>query len=214
MNYRFVAIAVLVLVVIYGATVKVSESNWACGSCHMLEHERWAQSTHKTADCAECHIDPGVKGAFDAQISGLNNLMIAITKGTNIQPHEDPIPVSTDNCIGCHAAILYVTEIGWEDLPENSLKGQGLKIGHRVHVEKYTVNCVECHRGVVHRDPAEIGKYEANWPFMHKDCSPCHTGEYSERFQVEVTSLEDKSKCTVCHPTYIPPPDYEPEIIR
>lgn len=30
--------------------------------------------------------------------------------------------------------ILYVNEIGYEDLPDNSLKGQSLYIAHRTHV--------------------------------------------------------------------------------
>ena len=63
--------------------------------------------------------------------------------------------------------------------------------------------------GIVHRDPNKIGKYSINWPFMHNDCGVCHDGKYWDRFETEVTDLEDNKKCTVCHPTYEPPPDYE-----
>ena len=75
-------------------------------------------------------------------------------------------------------------------------------------MEKYTIECVECHRGVVHRNAEDIAKYPTNWPFMHKDCGVCHDGEYWERFRIEVTSLEEKDKCTICHPTYEAPPEY------
>lgn len=200
---------VIGLLFFYGITVKVSESNFACGYCHESQYERWKTSTHKLIDCSNCHINPGVTGAFQAQANGVKNLLIAITKGVDIKPHKDPLPISTKNCMGCHGAILYLNEIGYEDLPDNSLKGQSLVIAHRLHIEKYSMECVECHRGIVHDDPDKIAKYPTNWPFMHKDCGPCHNGKYQERFKTEVTDLEDKSKCTVCHPTYIPPPEYD-----
>jgi hypothetical protein len=210
MKLKIVLFGILGLLVLYGFTAKVSESNLSCGYCHDQEHVRWEASTHKTINCRACHIDPGLSGAFQAQMQGIQNLFVAVTRGTDIDPHVEPIPISTENCMGCHGAILHVNELGYEDLPDNSLKGQSLKIGHRVHVEKYALNCVECHRGIVHRDPEAIGKYTANWPFMHTDCGPCHDGKYRERFQVEVTSVEDRGKCTVCHPTYEPQEGYEP----
>lgn len=207
MKLKITVLIVIGVIFIYVTAAKVSESNFACGYCHTLQDKRWIVSTHMDVNCRECHIDPGVSGAFDAQVNGIQNLFVAVTKGTDIQPHEDPIPVSSENCMSCHAAIYLVTEIGWEDLPDNSLKVQGLKIGHRIHVETYDMMCVECHRGVVHRDPTEIGKYEINLPLMHKDCGPCHDGKFSDRFQVEVTDLEDKEKCMVCHPYYDLLPD-------
>jgi len=204
-----IIISIVIVIIIYFIAAETSESNFGCGYCHTGEYDRWDVSTHNTVNCRNCHIDPGITGTIDAQINGLHNLFIAITKGTNVKPHEDPIPISTQNCQGCHAAILNLTELGYEDLPDNSLKVQGLKIGHRVHVEEYNIDCVECHRGVVHRDPGEIGKYAKNFPFMHTDCKSCHDGKYHERFQVEVTDLEDRQKCTTCHPDYIPPDEYE-----
>jgi len=209
MKLKIVLFGILGLLVLYGFTAKVSESNFSCGYCHDQEHDRWEASTHKQINCRACHIESGLSGVFHAQTRGIQNLFVAVTRGTDIQPHQDPIPISTENCMACHGAILYVTELGYDDLPDNSLKAQGLKISHRVHVEKYEVNCVECHRGIVHRDPEQIGKYPKNWPFMHPDCGPCHDGNYSDRFQVEVTGVEDRSKCTVCHPTYEPQEDYE-----
>ena len=206
MKLKITAIIVVCILFIYGTTVKVSESNWACGTCHTAQYERWAVSTHQTIICRSCHIDPGISGAFDAQINGLQNLYVSITKGNEIQPHEDPLPISTENCTDCHAAILRFNELGYADTPEyNTLQGQGLLIAHRTHVEDYSIDCVECHRGIVHRNPEDIGKYDRNWPFMVTDCSPCHDGKYSERFNIEVTSLEDNEKCITCHPYIVPP---------
>ncbi|MCP4725518.1 MAG: hypothetical protein GY863_10800 [bacterium] len=209
MKYKLVSIVIISLVFIYAVTIQVAESNWACGSCHDQEHERWTLSTHETVDCTQCHVDPGIGGSIDAQINGIGNLLTAVTSGNDIQPHDDPIPVSTQNCMGCHASILRVNEIGYEDTPDNSLKGQGLKISHNTHITTYKMDCVECHRGIVHKDPEFVGKYETNWPFMHNDCGPCHDGEYSERFKVEVTSIDEQEKCITCHPYYQPPPGYD-----
>lgn len=205
MNFRKTGFILAVIVVLYGTTVKVSESNSACGFCHTHEHERWEVSTHKVNDCRDCHIEPGISGALEAQFNGLQNLFVAVFKGTDIQPHEDPLPISTQNCLGCHGAIMYITELGFEDLPDSKLLDQSLKISHRTHLEKYKIDCVECHRGVVHNNPEEKGKYKTNWPFMKKDCAACHNGEFSDRFQVDVSGVEDKTKCIVCHPAYIPP---------
>ncbi|MFC1555378.1 cytochrome c3 family protein [candidate division KSB1 bacterium] len=213
MKKKSILIIIAGIFIIYGATVKVSESNMACGYCHTDQHLTWDKGTHKTVDCKGCHIDPGIGGAFNAQMGGVKNLLIAMTKGTEIQPHEEPLPISTENCMGCHAAILYFNELGFLDIPEyNTLQGQGLAIGHRIHVEKHTIACVECHRGIVHRDPDDIRKYETNWPFMHKDCVACHDSERMERFDMVVFGLEDKKECIRCHPVIVPPPDDEPII--
>ena len=213
MKLKIILICFGGLILLYGIVAKVSESNFSCSYCHEEQSNTWKVSTHKNNNCRECHIDPGVSGAVHAQTSGIKNLFIALTKGVEIKPHENPLPISTKNCTNCHGAILYINEIGFEDLPENSLKGQSLRISHRIHVEKYNVECVECHRGIVHRDPGKIGKYKTNWPLMHKDCGVCHDGRFWDRFQIEVTDLADKGKCTVCHPTYEPPPVYEGEDI-
>jgi len=208
MKLKKLALIFGILAILYIATVQVSESNFGCGACHKNQHERWFQGTHKKVNCRDCHIDPGMTGAVKAQIDGIPHVFITLIRGSEIPPHEEPLPISTENCMSCHAAIYLVTELGWEDLPNNSLKVQGLKIGHRIHVEKYKMDCVECHRGVVHRDPETIGKYTKNFPFMHTDCKSCHDGKYHERFEIEVTDLEDRSKCIVCHPYFEPPPEY------
>ncbi len=214
MSKKTIGILVVLLLAFYGSTVKLSESNFACGGCHTPQHNNWAISTHKNVDCRECHIDPGVGGALTAQYTGVKNLLVAFTTGgdtlTREMAHESPLPMSSKNCMDCHAAILYFNELGYEDIPEeNTIQGQGLYIAHRTHIEKYDILCVECHRGISHRNPDDIRKYKTNWPFMKKDCGPCHTGKYMERFKTEVTDLQDMEKCTTCHPYYVPPPNYD-----
>ncbi len=208
---KITAIALAGLALAYGATVEVAKSDFACGSCHTDQHRSWKVSSHKNVNCRDCHVEPGIAGALKGQAQGVRDLLVALTRGTHITPHEDPLPISTQNCRDCHGAILFVNELGYEDLPENSLKGQGLVIGHRAHIEKYGMECVECHRGVVHRDPDAVGKYKTNWPLMKKDCGRCHDGTFSRRFQLTVSSVDNRKNCTVCHPYYVAPPDEQIE---
>lgn len=192
---------VLVLAVVL---VRVSEADAVCGSCHGNLKERWVHSTHKENHCRDCHVEPGVKGQFKAKTDGLHNLWVSITQGNEIQPHADPVPIQTTQCLACHAGVLRNNEVGQADLPSNALWDQGLRMAHRVHVEKYEISCVECHRGVTHRDPEDEGKYATNRPLMHQDCGVCHDGRYWERFKTPVSDLNDPARCIVCHPRIQP----------
>ncbi len=181
----------------------VSDATGFCIKCHPDHGEQWQNSTHKTIDCAECHIDPGIGGAIQAKIGGLKNLYVSITRGNDVERTKDPLPISTKNCISCHNGILYLNELGYEDLPDNSLKVDGLVMGHRIHVEKHGIDCVWCHRGTVHRDKSIVGKYEFNMP-LHSDCAVCHSGERMEQYDITLPHVEDKEECKMCHPTYEP----------
>ncbi len=137
--------------------------------------------------------------------------MVAIIRGNELSPHEEPLPISTENCMGCHNSILYFNEMGWYDLPDNTLKGQGLIMAHRTHVEREKIECVEYHRGITHGDPEFVGKYKTNWPFMFNDCGVCHNGQFNPRFNKTLTDVEDEDKkdCFQCHLFFTPPPVYE-----
>ena len=202
-RHRLWALAGLVLV-LYVSMVRVSETDTVCGSCHGDLKERWAQSTHQENHCRDCHVEPGVKGQLKAQRDGLHNLWVSVTKGNEIPPHADPVPIKAAQCLDCHAGVLRVNEVGQADLPSNALWDQGLRMAHRVHIEKHGMSCVECHRGVTHRDPEDEGKYRINRPLMNQDCGVCHNGRYWERFKTPVSDLNDPARCIVCHPRIKP----------
>lgn len=193
------------VILLYGSTVTISETNTSCGSCHSDQKLSWEKSTHVSINCIDCHIEPGIEGAIKAQIQGVKDLYVSITRGNDLTPHDDPLPISSENCRGCHAGILYYNEMAWEDLPDNSLKGQGLKMSHRLHIETAKLDCVDCHRGITHRDPEIAGKYKTNWPLMHTDCGRCHNGNLIERFNKTLTDVDDitKKSCISCHPYFI-----------
>ena len=198
------ALGALAMTVVAGAFSGVyvaTDATAFCIWCHPTHGQGWATSTHKTVDCVDCHVDLGIKGAVGAKIHGLRNTFVALVRGSDVEAGEDPLPISSENCFACHSGILRFNEMGYEDLPDNSLKVDGLVMGHRIHVEKHKIDCVWCHRGTVHRDPTIVGKYDFNMP-LHGDCQKCHNGEYMEQFDMTVPHVEDKAECTMCHPTY------------
>jgi len=200
-------VGIVVLIVAVGSYSGVhvaSDANGFCSSCHADHGQQWASSTHKAGDCVDCHVDPGVIGAAKAKVNGIRNVLVSLSQGNEVERGADPLPVNTKNCRGCHAGILRLSELGYADLPDNSLKVDGLVMGHRIHVEKHGIDCVWCHRGTVHRDPEIVGKYSFNMP-LHADCVICHNGEHLEQFDVTLPHQEDKEHCTMCHPTYEEP---------
>jgi nitrate/TMAO reductase-like tetraheme cytochrome c subunit len=209
--FYLIVVGALALIVLGTGTVWVaSDTNASCIACHNEHGAQWEVSTHKTVDCVECHIEPGMVGHGQAKIKGVQNLWVSLTKGNKVAKSEDPLPISTENCISCHHGILMLNEIGYEDLPDNSLVYNGLKMGHRIHVEKHEIDCVWCHRGTVHRDPGIVGKYEFNMPF-HEDCMQCHNGEPLEEYGITLPHVQDGGQCQMCHTTYQPDPEVEVE---
>ncbi|OPZ10193.1 MAG: hypothetical protein BWZ10_02448 [candidate division BRC1 bacterium ADurb.BinA364] len=186
-----------------GAWVASGQSSF-CVRCHPGHEAIWKSSTHRTVECVGCHVAPGWAHEVESKIHSLRNVGVFLRQGVEVVPGETPLPIARESCQGCHASILRVNEIGYSDLPPNSLQLLGLKPAHRLHVVDHQIDCVWCHRGVAHRDPAQIGKYDRNVP-THEDCMVCHDAQVSERFQIAVFGVEDEIDCFRCHPAYQPP---------
>ncbi len=205
-TFQINALQVLVLVIVLVVVVSGSgawiytDSPSFCARCHPNLVQNWRSSTHQTVACTQCHVNPGMKAAVGAKAHGLRNVWIAATRGVTLPEHDIPLPINSDRCLGCHRAILRLNEVGYLDLPDNSLKSDGLTVGHRIHVEKHGVDCVWCHRGTVHRDPEIVGKYAYNMPF-HEDCRACHNGEYLEKYDITLPDCDDPESCVQCHAT-------------
>lgn len=206
--WKLVVIGFLVLGALSVSGVWVaSDSNTSCILCHSQHGESWSSGTHQGIHCVDCHVDPGASGSVRAKIRGVHNLCVALIRGNEVERGHDPLPVSSENCMACHHGILRHNELGDLDLPDNSLMMTGLVMAHRVHVEDHAIDCVWCHRGVVHRNPEDVGKYEFNMP-LHNDCMACHNGEHLEEFDTTLGKLDEQDSCVTCHPYYEPQPDY------
>lgn len=127
-----------------------------CASCHIMEtrYVSWHRSAHEpTADCLDCHAEPGIVGEVVAHLNGLRYLWVKLTGGpaTVILRGE----VAEGTCIQCHDI---------EDLPTES---EGVPIAHDAHVD-LDVECEECHNAF--HDDLGGGSLRAGLD----NCDDCH----------------------------------------
>lgn len=118
---------------------------------------RWETSTHSRISCAECHIDPGVRGfvSFAARaVPAFYSQLVEGPRDTNLLR-----PPSASACRQCHTSYRKVSPAG------------DLLIPHRAHVEVLKMACVDCHKDLVH----SLNERGFNRPTM-KGCLTCHDG--------------------------------------
>ena len=203
-----------------GAAVPLTDHPQFCASCHNIRpsYDSWTASSHKDVTCVACHVRPGIEGFIqDKAYAGLKDTAIYLF-GTPTDAHNLQAAVSSELCIGCHRAILRVSEVAVRDLPP-PVKEVGLVMSHRKHMEAFAKRgkgegCTTCHARVVHDKPikgypiviprghvAVDGKaYAPDHPEGSKlraagmaDCFRCHDGTSEHAGKVL-----DK-KCETCH---------------
>lgn len=172
-----------------------------CASCHNIRpsYESWVVSSHKEVTCVDCHVRPGLQGYLeDKAWAGVKDVAIYFL-GTPTDPHNLSGPVDSGICIGCHRAILRVSEVAVRDLPP-PVKDVGLVMSHRGHMEAFAERekgegCTTCHTRVVHGQP--IKGYPIVIPRGHvsADDKPYYP-EHPEGSRLRVEALAD---CYRCH---------------
>lgn len=134
----------------------------------------WAKSVHAKATCQQCHVPPRAvpQVAYHARMLGEFYLSFAMP---GREPKIFPKPTN-EACQACHI-----------DLRTVSPKGD-LNIPHRAHVNVLKVECIRCHKYLVHAKSPE-GK---NTPTM-AGCLTCHDG------------IRAKNECKTCHTNKLEP---------
>lgn len=223
MNLRTV-IVLMVAVVVLGlagaVAIPVTNHPEFCASCHTIRPsvDSWKTSSHKNVTCVACHVRPGLQGFLEDKVyAGMKD--VAITWfGTPTEPHDLQAPIDSNVCLGCHRAILRVTEVAARDLPK-PVKDVGLIMSHRKHMEAFEKRgqgegCTTCHARVVHGKPVkgypiviprghvkldmephhpDHPEGSALWKSALADCVRCHDNK---------TTYADKvlsKDCDVCH---------------
>jgi len=196
-------LAFLFLLLLFSVNQDIQEPS-TCGMCHvMVPHYRtWEASAHQRVDCVTCHREPGLEGAIKFQISLVE---MAYNFATN--KYYLPIAIrggmSAEPCNNCHALNRDVSASG------------GLIVPHKSH-EKMRVNCLECHKGVVHANIAArqltlagdkqmwttaFSRKQMAFEYRNltmKECMDCHTFRRVE------------TGCSACHKDIdIPETHYE-----
>jgi len=131
--------------------------------------DNWRASTHARIACVGCHVNPGAAGflTFAARsIPAFYSQLLQGPKDTNLLGVPD-----RRACQKCHTAYRQVSAQG------------DLLIPHRAHVEVLKVNCVVCHKNLVH----SANSVGFNKPEMSACLDSCHDG-------TKATNL-----CVKCH---------------
>lgn len=206
--------------VLGGAAVPLTNHPKFCAACHNIRpsYESWVVSSHKDVTCVDCHVRPGVEGFLHDKVrAGLKDVAIYFL-GTPTDAHNLQASVSSDVCLGCHRAILRVSEIAVRDLPP-PVKDVGLVMSHRKHMEAFAKRgqgegCATCHSRVVHGKPVkgypvviprghvsiDNKPYYPDHPEGSKlraaalaDCFQCHDGKRTHEGKVL------SKRCEICH---------------
>lgn len=120
--------------------------------------DHWATSTHSRISCIDCHVEPGVSGmaSFAARaIPAFYSQLITGPNDTNLLR-----PPSTKACQKCHTQYRSVAPSG------------DLLIPHKAHVQVLHIECVVCHKDLVH----SLNRRGYNRPEM-ETCLKCHDGD-------------------------------------
>lgn len=139
--------------------------------------ETWRTSVHANVGCQECHAQPGFfpQTAFAARMVGELYLSLLPTSRT---PDVFPPPTNAA-CQQCHIELRAVSPSG------------DLNIPHRAHVEVLKLQCVRCHKFLVH----ELSPEGSHHPRMIA-CLNCHDGRQA------------KNSCSTCHTQKAAPPSH------
>lgn len=199
---RAIVIAALAAgaVALGGAAVPLTNHPKFCASCHNIRpsYDSWTASTHKEVTCVACHVRPGLEGFIeDKAYAGLKDLAIYVF-GHPTEPHNLQATVASEVCLGCHRAVLRVSEVAVRDLPP-PVKDVGLIMSHRKHMEAFAKRgqgegCTTCHGRVVHDKP--VKGYPIVIPRGHVALDGKPLVDYPEGSQLRGAALAD---CFRCH---------------
>lgn len=169
---RFIAFAAVILAIVVAGVlpvVSMLQPNYYRRYPDLgLRMDHWATSTHSRISCAQCHIEPGVKGFMRFAVKAVPAFYSQLVTGpdtTNLLRAP-----SKAACQKCHTGYRSIAPSG------------DLLIPHRAHVEVLDMQCVTCHKDLVH----SVNRRGFNRPEM-ETCLKCHNGDTAA------------NACTDCH---------------
>lgn len=179
LTWGAVGIAVLVVIALVLPAISMLQPDYYRrypALVHRMDH--WSTSTHSRISCAECHVNPGVLGlaTFAAQsIPAFYSQLMRGPDDTNLLKAPERIA-----CQKCHTSYRSVAPSG------------DLLIPHRAHVEVLGMECVVCHKDLVH----SLNRHGFNRPEMEGCVEVCHDGDTAS------------DACSDCHTRKQTPPSH------
>jgi hypothetical protein len=139
----------------------------------------WENSTHSKVTCTQCHVEPGIKGYASFAVRSIPAFYSQLVGGasdTNLLSAP-----SRAACQKCHTTYRTVAPSG------------DLLIPHRAHVVVLKMECVECHKDLVHSE----NRRGFNRPEMETCVEKCHDGDTAS------------NECADCHTSKSAPKSHE-----
>lgn len=154
-----VAFAVTVFALLVVAW-NVSVADRTCARCHntsqaIASHKK---DTHAKVSCRDCHVAPGLGGAFTATAHGVVNAASLLPGGPEKTPST--ADVSNGACLRCHSAVV-----------DGVTLARGIRMRHS-DVLQVGYACTDCHNTAGHGAKVRRARY----PQMSQ-CIVCHDGK-------------------------------------
>ena len=189
-----IIVGVLVLLFIGGSALaaKFTENNKFCGTdCHEMwpYRDTWAKSTHKNADCVQCHIPPGPVNFVKTKMAASREVWVHFT-GVSKKPIQVTrhIPNSACERSGCHTSAQTSKTISLgQPAP---VKFQHGSAGHTKQL------CIACHASLVHAGAPGVTAPPAR---SMPSCFTCHTDGTKNCSYCHKPPHADRGPCQDCH---------------
>jgi hypothetical protein len=166
---RWIVLALVIVVFILIPSYIASQPSYL-GRYPGMHNEfgSWTKSAHTRAACQSCHVRPGFlpQAVYRARLLGEFYVSLVVP---GHQPKLFSAPTN-EACQSCHLDLRTVSPSG------------DLNIPHRAHVQVLKMQCVRCHKYLVHAVSPE-GTHK---PTM-ATCLVCHNGR------------DAKNGCSTCH---------------
>jgi nitrate/TMAO reductase-like tetraheme cytochrome c subunit len=191
-----VVVAILVVLFVGGTAVasRFTESNAFCGtSCHEMwpYRDTWAASTHKHANCVQCHIAPGLVNFLKTKLAASREVWVHITGQVKapitVTRH---IPNSACQRSGCHTSAQTARAISL-----GAPATVAFRHGSAGHARQ---QCIACHASVVHQGAPGVTAPPAN---SMPSCFACHTNGPSDCSYCHTAPHAARGACQNCHNT-------------
>ncbi len=131
--------------------------------------DHWSVSTHSRISCAGCHVDAGAGALLTFAVRSIPAFYSQLITGPSATNLPDSPTKSA--CQKCHTTYRQVSPAG------------DLLIPHRAHVTVLDMECVSCHKDLVH----SLNRRGFNRPEMEGCVEQCHDGDTAD------------DECVSCH---------------
>jgi len=150
---------IVILIVAAFITAHFTSRSSFCNSCHEMNpyYASWQASTHKTAQCRDCHIPPGIVPYIETKLGSFREIYVHLS-GNPKAPLAVTREIPNASCFRCHTN------------PPADPSLPNVIFAHKTHSG---INCISCHVRLVHRSvtpPAYVD------PATMPACLTCHNG--------------------------------------